>query len=112
LLDSLLQECFRKGGRGIELKMGATLPPELWLKIFSLLSPRDLAAVASVCREWRGVALMPHLWSKVRVSKRRLIKDGFHQLFSLPRFLHMRKLDYSRAWLAKQQWREVLAQAF
>ena len=22
----------------------------------------------------------------------------------------MRKLDYSRAWLAKQQWREVLAQ--
>ena len=29
--------------------MGATLPPELWLKIFSLLSPRDLAAVASVC---------------------------------------------------------------
>ena len=97
--------------------MGANLPPELWLKIFSLLSPRDLAAVACVCgyaskllfhfligvpgirecvcgyvskivislfdwcsREWRGVALMPHLWSSVRVNKRRLIKDGFHQV--------------------------------
>ena len=23
---------------------------------------------------------MPHLWSKVRVSKRRLIKEGFHQV--------------------------------
>jgi len=90
--------------------MQVLLPPELWLKIFSLLSPRDLAAAACVCREWRSVALMPHLWTRVRVSKRRLIKDGFHQLFSLPRFLHMRKLDYSRAWLAKQQWREVLAQ--
>ena len=31
-------------------------------------------------REWRGVALLPHLWSKVRVSKRRLIKEGFHQV--------------------------------
>ena len=96
---------FQKRREGLsltwELKMGSTLPPELWLKIFSLLSPRDLAAVASVCRwffsthlsvknlitfskrEWRGVALMPHLWSKVRVSKRRLIKDGFHQVSNI-----------------------------
>ena len=26
---------------------------------------------------------MPHLWSKVRVSKRRLIKDGFHQVSNI-----------------------------
>ena len=24
---------------------------------------------------------MPHLWSSVRVNKRRLIKDGFHQVW-------------------------------
>ena len=30
--------------------MKVLLPPELWLKIFSLLSPRDLAAAACVCR--------------------------------------------------------------
>ena len=38
------------------------------------------------CREWRSVALMPHLWTRVRVSKRRLIKDGFHQVLTF-RFL-------------------------
>ena len=26
------------------------------------------------------MALLPHLWSSVRVNKRRLIKDGFHQV--------------------------------
>ena len=52
--DDTPSKVFQKRREGLsltwELKMGSTLPPELWLKIFSLLSPRDLAAVASVCR--------------------------------------------------------------
>ena len=41
---------FREGKKEVTNKMQVLLPPELWLKIFSLLSPRDLAAAACVCR--------------------------------------------------------------
>jgi len=37
--------------------------------------------------------------------------EGFHHLFSVPRFSSLRTLDYSRAWLKHQGWREVLEQA-
>ena len=41
---------FREGKEEVTNNMQVLLPPELWLKIFSLLSPRDLAAAACVCR--------------------------------------------------------------
>lgn len=86
------------------------LPPELWAHIFSLLQPRDLVSVVLVCRHWAAIARLPAFWAKVRVNKRKLVKEGFHQFFSLPRYGRVRSLDYSRAWIGRQQWREILAQ--
>jgi len=86
------------------------LPPEIWLRIFSLLQARELTSVVGVCRFWASVASLPHLWAKVRLSKRKLLMEGFHHLFSVPRFSSLRTLDYSRAWLKHQGWREVLEQ--
>ena len=44
-----------------------TLPQEMLMKIFSLLSRSDLYNVLLVCRKWRTVAESPWLWRRMGV---------------------------------------------
>ena len=44
-----------------------TLPQEMLMKIFSLLSRSDLYNVLLVCRKWRMVAESPWLWRRMEV---------------------------------------------
>ena len=45
----------------------SSLPQELLMKIFSLLSRSDLYNVLLVCRKWRTVAETPWLWRRMEV---------------------------------------------
>ena len=40
----------------------------------------------------------------------RLNMPGLKLYLYIGRYSHVRRLDYSRAWLSRQQWRELLAQ--
>lgn len=42
-----------------------TLPPEIILKIFSHLNPRDLCRAAQVCKDWNRFCLDPALWPRI-----------------------------------------------
>jgi len=52
------------------------LPIEMMLKLFSLLSPKDLKMVVLVCKMWRDLGEDPQLWTwtKVRICSREDIK--------------------------------------
>ena len=45
-----------------------SLPQEMLLKIFTLLSRSDLYNVLLVCRKWRTVAETPWLWRRMEVE--------------------------------------------
>ena len=43
------------------------LPQEMLMKIFSLLSLRDLSNVILVCKKWKRVAESPWLWRRMEI---------------------------------------------
>ena len=43
------------------------LPQEMFMKIFSLLSLRDLSNVILVCKKWKRVAESPWLWRRMEI---------------------------------------------
>ena len=64
-----------------------SLPPEILLKIFHLLSPRHLKRVVLVCRWWRKVGEDPALWGWVSLT---VTRDN---LSSMPEMLDTRRLE-------------------
>jgi len=64
-----------------------SLPPEILLKIFHLLSPRHLKRVVLVCRWWRKVGEDPALWGWVSLI---VTRDN---LSSMPEMLDTRRLE-------------------
>jgi len=71
------------------------LPPEVWWKILSYVSSADLCRVTSTSRYLYSVATDSGLWSRLsfRPNRKKVTSDGMEQMFSVPRFKKMRKLD-------------------
>ena len=45
------------------------LPPEILLKIFTHLEPREVCRCAQVCKDWSSVAMDPGVWAILHPSR-------------------------------------------
>lgn len=88
--------CLRMAGikRGNDLT--DWLPREVWYKILEFLSMTDLCKVVLASKHMYSVASDPFLWSRMTVSKNKLLSEGISNLLSVERFARVKRIYLSK----------------